>query len=210
MHCTLCFSDHLKELRPPKDRRAYYQCQNCLLIFTDEKYHLTIEDEKYQYKQHNNGIDQPGYVEFLSRVIDPALHYLHGGMTGCDYGCGPSPTLSKIIEKKGIQCDNYDPAFGFVHLREKYDFIFSTECFEHFFYPARDIVKIDNLLKVNGYLMVMTLQYHDLERFQNWFYKRDPTHVSFYHNKTFDYICEEYNYSMKLNDKFRVVILQKN
>lgn len=210
-HCPLCLSNELTEIKPDNDKRNYYQCQQCLLIFADQKHYLSTEEEKHQYAQHKNGIDQPGYVKFLSQVINPALNYLNKNMVGCDYGCGPVPTLSSLIEIacKGIRCYNYDPLFDFNHPLEKYDFIFSTECFEHFINPKEDLIKIDRLLNVQGYLMIMTLQYKNHHQFQDWFYKRDDTHVSFYHPNTFEFICKKYNYKMVLNDFNRVIILQK-
>jgi hypothetical protein len=208
-YCPLCSNDELTEIKPDNDKRNYYQCQQCFLIFADRKHHLSPKDEKHRYAQHNNGIDQPGYVNFLSQVIDPALNYINNDMVGCDYGCGPVPTLSKLVEREGIRCHDYDPLFEFNPPLEKYDFIFSTECFEHFFNPKEDFVNIDSLLKVEGYLMIMTLQYKSPDQFQDWFYKKDYTHVSFYHKNTFKYICIKYNYKMVLNDYNRVVILQK-
>lgn len=208
-HCPLCLNSELTEINPDNDKRNYYQCEQCLLIFADQKHHLSPEEEKHQYAQHNNGIDQPGYVKFLSQIIEPALNYINEDMIGCDYGCGPVPTLSKLVEREGIRCHDYDPLFNFDHPLEKYDFIFSTECFEHFFTPKEDFIKIDSLLKKEGYLMIMTLQYKDPHQFQDWFYKREDTHVSFYHTNTFKYICNKYNYSIILNDYNRIVILQK-
>lgn len=192
------------------DTRFYYACLECDLIFTDTTFHLSPEEEIARYSEHNNGIEHAGYVEFLNRVIQPALPFLTTDMTGLDYGCGPAPTLSKLLQREGIACFDYDPLFGFNHPHKQYDFIFATECFEHFFYPGMEFREINALLKPGGYLAVMTEQWESLDRFKSWYYKRDQTHVSFFHRNTFHYLCKTFGYSILYQDRNRVIVLQKH
>jgi hypothetical protein len=192
------------------DTREYFKCDACSLIFTDPKFHPTLENERSRYLFHNNGIEQPGYVNFLGKVIRPCLEFLTTDMIGLDYGCGPAPTISKILAQHGIQCYDFDPIFKPEHPLTSYDFIFATECFEHFFYPANDFEKIDCLLKPGGLIGIMTEQWTSEQMFQSWTYKNDRTHVSFYNQKTFDYLCDEFNYEIKYFEENRVVVLQKH
>ncbi len=83
-------------------------------------------------------------------AIDPALPYLTAGMTGLDYGCGPTPTLSVMLRREGIRCEDYDPFFVGHPLQKTFDFVFSTEAFEHFFHPGREIRKIRALTPRQG------------------------------------------------------------
>lgn len=72
-------------------------------------------------------------------------------MKGLDYGCGPVPLLSKIIGQMDMECDEYDPIFSPVQqLEQQYDFIFATECFEHFFLPAKELKQLKGLLNEGG------------------------------------------------------------
>lgn len=208
-NCLLCRGVELQTLSPKNDERHYYLCHACKLIAVDPIYYLSEEDEKKRYQSHNNGIDEPGYVSFLNRIVEPALSYINKSMKGLDFGCGPAPTLSKLVNSHGITCDDYDPLFHFNTPLNKYDFIFATECFEHFFEPKKELKKIKSLLKPGGYLFVMTERYDNIERFHNWYYKRDPTHVIFFHQDTFHFIENEYGFKIMYNDKNRVIILKK-
>lgn len=209
MQCKLCYQ---KELRPVigADEREYYRCLNCGLVTTREKYFLSRADEKERYLQHNNSIEQPGYVEFLNQAIAPAIKYLQPDMLGLDYGCGYAKTLSELLERAGYHCENYDPFFVSNPLDKQYDYIFSTEVFEHFNHPRRELEQITRLLKTNGLLIVMTEQWSTPEAFQTWYYTRDPSHVAFYHQQTFRFLCEELGFRLVADDGRRVVILRKS
>lgn len=209
MNCTLCEGETLRRIIDEGDPRTYYQCAACHLIFADPRFHLSLKTERSRYALHNNGIEHEGHVAFLNRVVEPCLPLLTANMIALDYGCGPVPTLSRILEQHGITCFDYDPLFGFDHPYREYDVVFATECFEHFYKPQKEFSTIDSLLKPGGYLGVMTEQYENTDRFRTWYYKRDPTHVSFYHRKSFAYLCETYGYEINYADRNRVMVLQK-
>lgn len=209
-NCTLCGGEKIRKIKDEGDPRIYYQCSECHLIFVDPRFHLSRKRERARYALHNNGLENKGYVNFLDRVIQPCLPFLNNTMISLDYGCGPVPTLSKMLGQQGITCFNYDPLFGFNHPHREYDFVFATECFEHFYKPKKEFSVIDSLLKPGGYLGVMTEQYESTDRFSRWYYKRDLTHVSFYHRKSFVYLCDTFGYEIKYADRNRVIVLQKS
>lgn len=207
--CPLChFRETLKMLRGP-DKRTHYHCPGCMLIFADPASRLNAGDEKARYEEHNNGIQYPGYVRFLNQAIDPALPYLNSKMKGLDYGCGPGPTLSILLERQGIGCEDYDPYFYPRELDSTYDFIFATECFEHFNYPGREISRLKELLKPGGILIVMTILWNKPEDFPTWHYAKDPTHVSFFHAETFEFVCDRYGFKQLPSNNKRVIILKQ-
>jgi SAM-dependent methyltransferase len=191
------------------DRRRYYLCGNCSLIFADPQHRLSPAEEKAFYSTHENSIENPGYVAFLNRVIQPMLLYLDRGMSGLDYGCGPGPTLSLLLKRHGIACDDYDPLFADRVLQPPYDFVFSTECFEHFHNPEVEIRRIASLLRPGGLLGIMTERWTTLEQFANWYYTRDPTHVCFYQTSTLDFVCRRYGFTPVWLDESRVAILRR-
>jgi SAM-dependent methyltransferase len=208
MNCGLCSSGNLTAVSGA-DRREYFLCSNCALISVHPKHFLKAEEERKRYLTHNNSIEDTAYVEFLSRAVTPALDFIRKDMEGLDYGCGYAAVLSKILEERGYTCENYDPFFYPDEPRKNYDFIFCTEVFEHFFYPARDILKISSLLKKNGTLAVMTQLRKSIERFKGWHYTRDAAHTAFYSPETFDFICKAYGFEMLYSDNERVIILSK-
>jgi SAM-dependent methyltransferase len=209
MNCRLCLSNNELIEISGKDNREYMLCNNCKLVNVHPEYFLNEHEEKERYLEHQNGIHHKGYVNFLNRAIEPALDHLNSSMTGLDYGCGYAPTISKLLRKYEIKCENYDPIFFKKELKKKYDFIFSTEAFEHFFQPAKEIEKLVGLLKSSGILIIMTERWENRLKFGEWYYTRDPSHVAFYHNLTFEYICSNYLFEKIYDDNKRVMILRK-
>lgn len=209
MICRLCHSREMLSL-PGADERNYYLCGNCRLISTDEKQLPERQEEQARYLSHQNGTQHEGYVKFLRRALDPARPFLRAGMKGLDYGCGHAPTLSSLVRASGLQCEDYDPLFVHHDLDGTFDFLFSTEVFEHFFCPEKAIRRIRSLLEPNGILIVMTERWKDEERFSKWYYTRDRTHVSFYHSDTFEFICRRFGFRSLFDDGERVIILERN
>ncbi|MDF9799849.1 SAM-dependent methyltransferase [Catalinimonas alkaloidigena] len=170
----------------------------------------SIEEEKKRYQQHHNSIEDKGYVSFLEKSIEPILPYLKEGMQGLDYGCGPAPVLVQLLHQKYcLHCDHYDLYFFPKKPEKKYDFIFSTETFEHFFQPGKELLNLYSLLRPKGLLCVMTNLYHSLAGFEQWWYRRDITHVCFYHTDTFHFIAHHFGFHILYHDRKQVVILQK-
>jgi Methyltransferase domain len=207
--CPLCLTDGGACRVPGADARTYFFCEVCHLISADEVHHLSQAQERAHYQTHENSIENAGYVRFLNRAVDAMRPYLATGMKGLDYGCGPGPTLSIMLEQEGLHCENYDPLFVPRVLEPPYDFIFSTECFEHFREPDRDIERIRDLLRCGGYLGIMTEMWTSLEQFSSWYYTRDPTHVSFYHERTFEFVCRRYGFAPVTGDGRRVIVLKR-
>ncbi|KOH44257.1 class I SAM-dependent methyltransferase [Sunxiuqinia dokdonensis] len=207
--CPLCENmQDLSEIAGP-DQRVYYECGNCRLIFTAPDSLPSVEAEEKRYLQHNNGLHHRGYLKFLSRAVDAAEPFLFKGAIGLDYGCGPSPSLSVLLKRHGVDCADYDPIFFPEQPAGPFDFVFATECFEHFFSPAEELVNLNQLLRPGGFLVVMTSLWNSQKAFRNWSYARDYTHVSFYHAKTFNYICSHFGFRLAGGDRKRLIILQK-
>ncbi|MBN1919507.1 MAG: class I SAM-dependent methyltransferase [Verrucomicrobia bacterium] len=208
--CPLCLaSGHTEGVHGADDRR-YHLCHNCALIFVDARHHVSLEKEKARYATHQNSVDNEGYVRFLNRVLHPMLPYLDSTMRGLDYGCGPGPTLSQLVKQQGIACEDYDPFFADSPPKPPYDFIFSTECFEHFHRPSEDIQRLCSLLKPGGLLAIMTERWATLEQFATWHYTNDETHTSFYHQKTFMFLCSRFGLDLLWQDEKSVVILRRS
>ena len=208
--CPLCSGKDNKKI-DTFGQRQYYLCHYCQLIFLDRKQLPEPQAELARYREHRNSPEDPGYVNFLNKAIHPALPYLKPGMQGLDYGCGPAPVLAQqLSQAHQISCDYYDPFF-FPKLPDRhYDFIFSTEAFEHFFEPAKEIDMLYQRMLPGAYLCIMTRFWQRLEEFDKWWYRRDLTHVCFYHSHTFHYIAEKWDMNPLYDDKHSVFVLQKS
>ncbi len=207
--CPLCSASGATSEVTGADDRRYHLCGRCWLIFVDPCHHMTPEGERTRYAMHKNSIEDEGYVCFLNRVLHPMLPLLDKTMRGLDFGCGPGPTLSQLVRQHGIACDDYDPFFTTRPLRPPYDFIFSTECFEHFRNPNQDIRGLCDLLKPGGLLGIMTERWATLEQFASWNYTTDSTHTSFYHENTFAFLCNRFGLELLWQDECRVVIFRR-
>lgn len=207
--CPLCghVGDFQKVVSPL--RADYWLCAQCYLIFVDKQFLPSRDSEKERYQTHQNGPQYPGYVSFLKQALLPTLPYLSKEMSGLDYGCGPVPTLSVLLKEEGLRCDDYDPFFYPELPDKKYDFIFSTEAAEHFFKPSEELIRIEKLLNPGGILTIMTELWYDQALFPDWYYAKDFTHVSFYHLKTIDKICELFNFEVLYTDKRHVFVLRE-
>ncbi len=155
---------------------------------------------------HRNSIDDPGYVKFLNHAIIPAKKYLDTRMSGLDFGCGPTPTLSKLLAREGYRCDDYDPLFHACKLKDSYDFIFTTETVEHFRSPAKEFARLAGMLSADGILVVMTELWKTKEEFAKWHYTMDATHIAFYSSNTMHRIGKMFDLEPVYEDDKRVVV----
>lgn len=180
------------------------------MVFVEDKFILSPEEEKAIYDLHENKVDDAGYRKFLSRLADPLIEFLEPNSQGLDFGCGPGPALAEILKEKGFSMNLYD-LFYFPDanvLETKYDFITSTEVVEHIKNSNALFDKFDSLLKKNGVLGLMTKLVFDQKAFSTWHYKNDQTHIRFYSKETFQWLANQWTMNVHYfgND---VIILQK-
>lgn len=189
--CPLCLS-HSVERFTPQAWRIYWRCSQCELIFVDATQHPDPQEELAIYEQHENHPYDPGYRTFLKRLADPLIEKLPAGARGLDFGAGPGPTLSLLLEEAGFQMSLYDPYFHREekNLQQKYNFVTATEVIEHFHSPRTTWTQLFRLVKSGGILAVMTAVRTDAIDFANWHYQRDPTHVAFYHLHTMNWLAD--------------------
>ena len=189
--CPLCQHQQTQLFCTDK-KRDYFQCRQCFLVFADRTSLLTAEQEKAQYDLHQNQLDDPGYRKFLSRLSEPLLAALKPEQTtGLDFGCGPGPLLAKMLNEAGKQMRIWDPFYAPEPeaLQQNYHFVSCTEAIEHFIDPAKEWSLWLDLLLPQGILALMTKRYTDQDSFSTWHYKNDPTHISFFHQRTFEFLA---------------------
>lgn len=190
--------------------RAFVQCLTCELVFVPRRFHLSREQERAVYDQHENHSDDVRYRAFLSRLVTPLRRELRTGDRGLDFGCGPGPTLSTMMRELGVECVDYDPFFhnDSSLLRGPYDFIASSEVFEHLSAPGRVIGELSSMLASGGWLGVMTKRLLSVHALANWHYIRDPTHVAFFGDATFAWMGDHFGFDVHLVSP-DVVLMQR-
>ncbi len=218
--CPLCGAGEARAFAEGEGR-AYLHCPGCRLIFVPEIYWPSPEEERARYDQHQNAPDDPGYVSFLEKIAAPLAGRLPPGARGLDFGCGPAPVLCGLLAERGFEVRPYDPfyfpgppeASGPPEWPEPpvgpYDFIVSTETFEHFRRPREEMGRLRGLLKKGGLLGVMTWFWTEEIFGENWHYRRDFTHLCFYRRETFEWIAAARGLEILWSDGERAWILRR-
>lgn len=204
--CRICKSNAVLFYKDKK--RPYFQCLVCQLVFVPAQFFLSPEDEKAVYDLHDNVSGDAGYEKFLSRAATPVLDYVTENegafqkgqvVKGLDFGCGPCPVLANMLSSSphNIAVDPYDLYYypqnaHFLDRKDYYFFVTATEVVEHLSDPLTVLQQLWNCLQLNGgILVIMTKRVEGtIEKFRNWHYIRDPTHITFFHAQTFKWLAE--------------------
>ncbi|MBN2737576.1 MAG: class I SAM-dependent methyltransferase [Spirochaetales bacterium] len=211
MVCPLCSSHTLEKIQAPQ--KLYYRCLTCDLIHIDPSHCLAPEEEKIRYGFHNNSLENKGYVDFLMQFIHfipPEL--LTPKSAILDFGCGPTPVLSLLLEQQGLSPTLYDRYFfpETPWRRQKYQLILVHEVIEHIQNPAEYFKTWGQILAPSGRLIIRS-HFHPQENsdFLKWWYILDNTHISFFSEKSYDYLEKQGLWTIEESDKKSMIILKK-
>ncbi len=207
--CPLCGSGDIAT-RARAHGRSYLSCARCQLVFVSPEQRLDDAAERAYYGLHQNDPRDTRYRAFLDRLATPLVAQLSPGASGLDYGSGPGPTLSVMLAEQGFPMSVYDPYFAPDRdvLTRTYDFITCTETAEHFFHPGEELEHLDQLLRPNGWLGLMTELLDPEQALESWRYARDPTHVCLYGAKTMRWIGDHFDWS-QLQPRPNVILFHK-
>jgi pseudouridine kinase len=196
--CIFCDNAEIRSFSVRE--KLYHRCPACGGIFLDRSQLLSSEAEKARYALHENTLENDGYRMYLENCIDEILgfgllgEYWSPARTILDWGSGPEPSLVRLLASRGHDARGYDPYFApDVPLEpETADMITCIEVAEHFTSPQEDFARASAYLAKGGFFAVRTglLKYHgdvpytddsEIENFfSSWWYREDPTHISFY------------------------------
>jgi len=211
--CKICGSSKLISYHHPKFNILFHECKTCEVIYKDDRHKISLDDEYKVYENHQNTLDNEGYVKFLSDFIDQTVIPYKKCGDLLDFGSGPSPVLSYILKRQYMfHVSIYDIFYakGVNVFNKTYDVITSTEVFEHLSNPNETFVKLKKSLKDGGILAVMTLFHpNNLDKFNDWFYIRDPSHITFYTPKTFKVLAKKHGFEVLYTNEHRYITLKK-
>ncbi|KMQ50028.1 Methyltransferase-related protein [Chitinispirillum alkaliphilum] len=175
---------------------VYFSCLLCRGVFVNRATLPDREAELSRYKEHNNDVNDPGYQNFVSPIVESVLRDYSTGHDGLDFGCGPGSVISKLLSDKGYRINQYDPYFSHSPhlLKRKYDYIVCCEVIEHFYNPYKEFALLRKILSVGSALYCMTDILTDKTDFGKWYYKNDKTHVFFYRHETLAWIGEQFGF----------------
>jgi len=131
----------------PQTNIMYHVCPHCDYIAIDEKHIIPKEEEKHRYAQHQNTMDNEGYVAIFERFIEESINPFNtNAQTVLEFGVGPTPVLAELLKKRSFFVDVYDIYFypEKVYEGKCYDFITATEVFEHLREPLSILQTLKN------------------------------------------------------------------
>ncbi|MCA1756295.1 MAG: class I SAM-dependent methyltransferase [Bacteroidales bacterium] len=204
--CPLCHSLSPEYFRDKK--RSLLLCPFCKALFAGKNYLPDRDTELIRYTEHNNDVDDPRYQKFVQPITGSILRDFTPEERGLDFGAGTGPVISKLLQAKNYQINQYDPFFhdNKELLSQQYDYIACCEVIEHFHRPDRDFSLLRGLLMPKGKLYCMTSIYNETIDLKTWYYKNDLTHVFFYQEETFYYISRKYGFSdIKIKDNLIIL-----
>jgi hypothetical protein len=167
-----------------KTSRRYYRCESCGFVALAPGQRPTAAAAKARYLLHDNDPEDKGYREFVSAFANRALiPHIAPGARVLDFGSGPRPLLAPLLSDLGYRCDLYDPLFAKTRAWRKrtYDAIALHEVAEHLAHPGAALDFLARRVAPGGVIAIRTRFLADqwLD-FDQWWYRMDPTHLSFY------------------------------
>ncbi|MBX2827848.1 MAG: class I SAM-dependent methyltransferase [Flavobacteriaceae bacterium] len=207
MNCPLCTSSHLQQRDDIED---FINCQHCGTVFKNPVLWPSPKEEKERYLLHQNDIEDTGYQNFVSPIVEAVLNQFDNASRGLDFGAGTGPVITKLLQHKGYSMALWDPFFHRDRsvLETTYDFIVCCEVIEHFHHPMKEFHLMQSLLNKGGKLFCMSDLISKNTAFSNWYYKDDPTHVVFYSEKNLNWIQQHLNFDL-LTIEGRLIIFDK-
>ncbi len=170
---------------------------------------------------HENSLNDTGYRTYLEQFLSCALT-AYTDIQGknpdriLDYGSGPEPCLVQLMKAKGFESYGWDPFFnqqGISDLEHEtvFDMITCLEVAEHFECPADSFEHLSSLLKKGGIAVIGTNLIPDTDKqpFETWWYRFDPTHVTFYSLKGLQIIAQNHGLRYVESMSPKVFVFQK-
>jgi len=211
-HCILC-NHETTSFTHEKFGIVFHECPHCELIYKDSSSYINESDELKVYLKHQNSLENIGYVNYLTNFLEQGvLPFIQKGKA-LEFGSGPTPVLAHLLRTQyHFDVDIYDYYFSpqKVYEGKTYDLITSTEVIEHIQQPQGVFKLFHELLNQGGILSLMTLFYpKDKDVFMDWFYIRDPSHVTFYTPKTMAFIAFQFGFELLFHNDYRVTVFKK-
>ncbi|GJL78651.1 MAG: methyltransferase [Nitrospinaceae bacterium] len=174
-------------------------------------------DEEKHYKTQWETTDP----DFWKSQVDVLLQLINNYRTPkhiLDFGSG-SGEMTREFLKRGYAITPLEPMIhGYLEDQNypaRFDVVIAVEVLEHLLDPWHEIREIEKVLAPRGIVIFSTLLTNEFihrpdaaDHFKSWWYKDDPTHVSFFCNHVLSKMADIGNYDIDIiGDK--VFVLQR-
>jgi SAM-dependent methyltransferase len=188
-----------------QDQRAFYKCAECSLIFTEEFPDQEVEEKHYKDQWTTT---DPG---FWKSQVDVLLQLINNYRTPrhiLDFGSG-SGEMTHEFRQRGYDVTPLEPmTHGYLKDQQytvKFDVVIAVEVIEHLLEPWEEIREIEKVLAPDGIVVFTSLLTNPFidrpdakDQFKNWWYKDDPTHVSFFCNQVLSKMADTGNFDIDI------------
>ena len=127
-----------------------------------------------------------------------------------DFGSGSGQMTDEFL-RRGYDVTPLEPmTHGYLkdqNYSAQFDVVIAVEVIEHLLEPWEELHEIENVLAQDGIVIFSSLLTNSFidrpdvrEQFKNWWYKDDPTHVSFFCNRVLSKMADMENYDIDIFD----------
>lgn len=213
MCCPVCKSGNVSLFEVKET--GYKRCLDCGSITMVPESRLSSDGQKSRYELHNNTLEDEGYRKYLEKFLTDCLQAYRSEKgvlpsVVLDFGSGPEPCLVQLMKEKGMKAFGWDPYFNTEGLADcspgqEFDLVTCLEVAEHFENPEESFRYLASLVKKGGMAVIGTnlLPEETVQPFAKWWYRFDPTHVTFYTLKGLQTVASSagLSYVKSLTDK---------
>ena len=220
--CSLCGSVNIFEWKRA-EKKILYKCKSCSFVFIPRSAYvnanLTAQYEKNQtspvaYYEASTSVDEENFDRTLEKVEkyqSPSKILDIGSSVGTfldrarkrgwhGYGIEPNPAAVAIARGKGLLVeqgyfdDRFCSEFNLRYPRVSLDVIHMGDVIEHVFDPLHMIKLAYNLLRPEGYLVVVTPNIDNY--FAKKFQIKPQEHLVYFNRSSMRYLLEKCNFNV--------------
>lgn len=210
--CPVCrFEGHFFSELPDKGR-SFLLCPECSLVYQESTSLPDAHEEKNRYELHKNNPEDKGYTRWLQSFIDQGVTPWYRGGSVLDFGSGPRPVLTGMLQNQGFDVFCYDPFFAPRWPEEEtFSLILLCEVLEHIHDPVSAFRRLFESADEGAFLSIKTLFLPSMDKmaFKNWWYKEDPTHIRFFSPSSLLHLGEKSGWRLVHHDSTSLAVFEK-